>query len=462
MRARIGALACLAVLAVLPPVASDRYDADMIVEELTALRERTNQLESMIRGRQLLNIDESSIVEQAPVRELNHYNKKSEECQQAIFNTIVCYLEYAIGVVIWETIITWPVLIVAVISNIFFNSGVYFFLGFFADVAPPFRNLSLNLVVANMYFLPTFQFAPGTTSVCFIIFTTVLADFVQSQPYIKGKRRAWYSSNSSGVSCHEQTLQETTFKVNLPRLHSPGDMTVTNRYMKLSSRMSQVALVFCVQFCLFLFYGVRLGVRKSELPEAQKNGEVSYLKWAVAVALCFLAAETELGGRYSGFFWEDVAQVAETEGGLFYNKSYKGLFGFSFKFKNEWQLRRFCSFLVNGVVRAVILGTAPILLCTLAPLDFIANAMAAFFITRLDDLEDGKSMIEELVNTYSAAFPDDPKTRKLMRENVDCERRATQQAEQDADDEELDAAEAELLKEEKDEVEMTPAQDPAK
>mmetsp|Transcript_46594 Transcript_46594/g.106333 ORF Transcript_46594/g.106333 Transcript_46594/m.106333 type:complete len:109 (+) Transcript_46594:3-329(+) len=76
-------------------------------------------------------------------------------------------------------------------------------------------------------------------------------------------------------------------------------------------------------------------------------------------------------------------------------------------FKMEWRLRRYMSFIVNGLMRSVILATIPILIAIREPLDAIKDIMCVFFIVTLDDLPDAKSLIDELSITYMHAFPDD-------------------------------------------------------
>merc|ERR1719195_784566 len=51
-------------------------------------------------------------------------------------------------------------------------------------------------------------------------------------------------------------------------------------------------------------------------------------------------------------------------------------------------LRLIWDFLINAVARAIICGTAPIMLCVEGPLDFVKDATAVFFIIKLDDIED--------------------------------------------------------------------------
>jgi len=68
------------------------------------------------------------------------------------------------------------------------------------------------------------------------------------------------------------------------------------------------------------------------------------------------------------------------------------IFGFiPLPLRCEWYIRLGFDFMINSLVRKVVLLTAPIIFCTEEPLDFIKDCLAVFFISTLDDTSPGSS-----------------------------------------------------------------------
>merc|ERR1712107_195463 len=80
------------------------------------------------------------------------------------------------------------------------------------------------------------------------------------------------------------------------------------------------------------------------------------------------------------------------------------------RYRHEWLVRRFMSYMVNRVFRVIILGTAPVLLSVAGPMDFIKDVMAVFFMTKLDDIDDAEDLIDHLQKIASDPHhdPEDP------------------------------------------------------
>merc|ERR1712032_790023 len=62
----------------------------------------------------------------------------------------------------------------------------------------------------------------------------------------------------------------------------------------------------------------------------------------------------------------------------------------------ELYTRRTMSFISNRVIRSIVMGTAPILLSTVCPREFVQNVVAFLWMLRLDDLSEHKTTEEVL------------------------------------------------------------------
>ncbi|CAK0890395.1 unnamed protein product [Prorocentrum cordatum] len=274
-------------------------------------------------------------------------------------------------------------------------------------------NFSRAVVVAGFYYLQPLTDDPTVASYIAIGVCVVVGDFVNSLGSVRAKQKEWTGAR---LSLFETGKQETPMGTMLAVYKTPGDYVVGNRYMELSYPFSRVCLYFFVQSSLFALYTFHMMGLRDQFNDAQDRKEnVDMAFWFFSMCLCNLAGADNLGGRYNAFYWQDISDVADQE--LFSGKKSHHWFGFmpviQF-FKNEWRLRRFMSFFVNGICRSCILGTAPILMSVADPLSVIKDSMAVFFLTTIDDLPDAKSLIEELFVTYSTANPEDPKSKTLL------------------------------------------------
>jgi len=175
-----------------------------------------------------------------------------------------------------------------------------------------------------------------------------------------------------------------------------------NVYMDFRKPARKTLVVFFAQFGLFMYYLFELNGSEDDddspgtLSHSPNN--VSIVKWAFAVALLMVAGDEETGPRFGSIYWTDKLNRA-------FKKKHCGLWCASCQELMENQqhdvacfccmpprlhilFRIFCDFSINAVARAVICGTAPIMLCVEGPLDFVKDATAVFFIIKLDDVED--------------------------------------------------------------------------
>ncbi|CAK0801447.1 unnamed protein product [Prorocentrum cordatum] len=301
-------------------------------------------------------------------------------------------------------LLNWVALVISILGYIALNSvGNFFELTW--RYGPTWKILLSSVFTANLFFFYPVSGHPVVWTYSIVACNYVVSDFVGSLNAVRVKHKEWAQKRKSDIVC---ATERSAFEVDLPSRGSHCDYCVHSRYRELSYNFSNVLVYFFVQMSLFLLLTFHLlGLREQyiETWEAiQLNADLSF--WCVCVAASLVAGDASLGSQYAPFFWEDVYEVADTT--AFNGKlSHHWFSCMGMTFKMEWRLRRYMSFIVNGLMRSVILATIPILIAIREPLDAIKDIMCVFFIVTLDDLPDAKSLIDELSITYMHAFPDD-------------------------------------------------------
>merc|ERR1711971_98735 len=107
------------------------------------------------------------------------------------------------------------------------------------------------------------------------------------------------------------------------------------------------------------------------------------------ITLC--VDEDEAGATYDSKYWKDQFYHHPKAMALS-EKRRKVFWFFTVSFRTDWRFRYVFDTVVNAMARSVILCTAPILLSTEEPMDFIKDCLALFFITKIDDYDDAKSL----------------------------------------------------------------------
>lgn len=171
---------------------------------------------------------------------------------------------------------------------------------------------------------------------------------------------------------------------------------IKNWYMSLSSPLRQPLLVFFAQLGLMLWYVWFLNID----PKSRDVRLMDPVKWALAVLVTAVAMQDGAGGsKYSHRFWTKLLPL--NDGGRpaeFWtldrrrNLSRPFFIGCRIPYYLEWRCRQRMDWLVNSMFRAVILSTAPIVLCVEWPMDFIKDCLALVFITSLDDYNDAQDV----------------------------------------------------------------------
>jgi heme/copper-type cytochrome/quinol oxidase subunit 4 len=163
-----------------------------------------------------------------------------------------------------------------------------------------------------------------------------------------------------------------------------SDITVTTAYMKLTTTFQRTTLLFFAQSMLMLYYVYTLNMDR----ESHDIKNISLLKWTVAIVLAVIVGENEIGSPFVLGNWRELFNTK-------YGKNPTGCCR-CWSYKRTWQIRCAYSFMVNKVFVRIILGTFPILLSSSTPMDFVKDALAVFFITKLDDLDDAVPLWKEL------------------------------------------------------------------
>jgi len=195
-----------------------------------------------------------------------------------------------------------------------------------------------------------------------------------------------------------------------------------NVYMDFRKTLRRAFTVCFAQFGLFMYYLFELNgeSKDDDSPglDAHFKKNVSMIKFLFAVVLLMVAGDDEAGPAFSFQFWLDkMKKVVEHNQDYSFEEEKSAVFPHCGLFLKLCSLcctnedadfacsvpmspsmhiyvRMFCDFFVNAFARAIICGTAPIMLCVEGPLDFVKDATAVFFILKLDDIENWVSLNE--------------------------------------------------------------------
>lgn len=166
------------------------------------------------------------------------------------------------------------------------------------------------------------------------------------------------------------------------------DKPIKNVYMCVSSSLPRVICTFVVQLCLVIcFVWYMNGLTHTLAPFGEqspdKKRHIDCGKWALAVMIMLISGDGEMGDAYDHAFWARVLHKDEP--------SEKVLNAWSacccLTYRREWLFRALLDKIANSMFRTLVQSTAPILLCTEEPLDFVKDCLAICFILKIDDYE---------------------------------------------------------------------------
>jgi len=235
----------------------------------------------------------------------------------------------------------------------------------------------------------------------------VLLPFIKDKPFavscwlvFSDNVLMWYLCRKLGggggwvADTVKQLLQD-----NFPNLDASDDQVTLeddapfkNVYMYLCRPFRRATLFFIAQVGLMLYYIYNLDTD----PDTHDASKVSLVKWFFAVIITAIAGEDETGSDFSSSFWDRIL-LAESTRELWaqndtMSKGHRVFFCIPMTYRCEWTMRCGMDWIVNSVCRAILMGTAPIMLCVEEPLDFIKDCLAVFFIAALDDFDDARSV----------------------------------------------------------------------
>jgi len=157
-------------------------------------------------------------------------------------------------------------------------------------------------------------------------------------------------------------------------LSSDDDLVAHNKYRDLSLPFRKCAIVFLLQCGMLVFFFEELN--ESDLVH---EGDVSLVRWVLAVAVVYYAKDDELGGAFHLRYWSDVVNAIMAKW-----KAEK--LGKPYRQCLEVCVRGFMSYIINGLGLHFMRRTVPIFLCVQSHFDFTTNALGVFFIVALDSL----------------------------------------------------------------------------
>jgi len=170
---------------------------------------------------------------------------------------------------------------------------------------------------------------------------------------------------------------------------------VRNKFADLSVDFFFVIVIFFAQISLFFIYLVFMNAEEW----TKKKEYISIFKWFQAVLIFLICGGDEGGSDYDGFYWRELIFKKAKEGDKKIPETVVDL-GLGCKLPVplmfELYTRRIMSFISNRVIRSIVMATAPILLSTVSPEDFVQNIVAFLWMLRVDDLFEPKTTDEVL------------------------------------------------------------------
>jgi len=284
------------------------------------------------------------------------------------FSHILRKLECEFSRIAFTVLANHCTMMLAIIINLLWHIG-YCCL---RDLLNPFlREMSLQVIIFNIFHnphLPPLLTKSPFSFTCLIVIIEHVAFWA-----------FWFLD----CAIHKQENNENNaYNEDEPLMDKPREennelsaLRIVNKYQQMSLSFMHIFLVFVVQLVLGMFYVYALN--NNEKGWSNTSG----LRWFIGMLLCNITDKDQAGYAFYLPFWRK----------LIWNK------GDMKSYRCQAFLRMIMSFIVNLVIRTIILFTAPILLSKDGePLDFIRDSLAVFFITKLDDLDQPISFLMDL------------------------------------------------------------------
>jgi len=306
----------------------------------------------------------------------------------------------------------------------------------FAHPSGILRKVGVDVLILDLYYctgeLPWISKRPFVLAVSLVFLDTFVLYYMVlfvAESFTKGPctaiRDIWNTKDRVDYSIDPYTPKK-------------GDNSAaTSKYTQIAFEFRKVLPIFFAQMGLISFFMFYLNGDS----DTHDRSKVTYGYWVVAILLQLYAGEQQLGDPYDPAYWkllreeedlhikdpmleisndsdETAKKRANKEkeylegGGVEFsegdhaftsawvqNQMHHVYFVFPVPFWVEWRMRQFMDMVINRLFRTIIIYTFPIMLCVEAPLDFVKDCTAIWFITTLDDLveTEQKSISEMLV-----------------------------------------------------------------
>merc|ERR1712032_538105 len=206
---------------------------------------------------------------------------------------------------------------------------------------------------------------------------------------------------------------------------------IENKYRDISHPFQDITCLFLCQLGLFFYYVAYLNYD----PDSHDPDKLSLMKWIVAIMVTEAVTTEELGvaflardffyycdvlGKTPSFFTGDDEEMSDPrlteslddqnedskikkwltslrfhtakDGSRRKRKARVGCTSIPIPVTVEYWCRMIWDIIVNSPIRTIVLITAPVLLAVSENMDFVQNCTAVFFLIKLDDLDDAKSV----------------------------------------------------------------------
>merc|ERR1711920_102829 len=227
------------------------------------------------------------------------------------------------------------------------------------------RVIGRNIVILNIYYNPG-KLNWLVTALSGPLVTSLLVTFLESILY-------WILYRHLENSGHKVTWHSAK--------KSRDDRIIETRYTDWSFSTIYAIVLFAAQFGLFCMFVLDL----NQDDDTHNPCKVHFVQWGISVAVTMIAGGGEAGSAFDKNVWTQINAEAKKRSEN--EKASQGPVLMSHIY-----LRMTFDYIINCLCRNAILGLAPVMLSVDTRMNFIKDCLAVFFICKLDDLNDAKSV----------------------------------------------------------------------
>eukprot|EP00928_Gymnodinium_smaydae_P079477 TRINITY_DN63393_c0_g1_i1.p1 TRINITY_DN63393_c0_g1~~TRINITY_DN63393_c0_g1_i1.p1 ORF type:complete len:348 (-),score=71.62 TRINITY_DN63393_c0_g1_i1:157-1200(-) len=267
---------------------------------------------------------------------------------------------------------------------------------------PLLRTLGQGLIVLQLYSDPEMKSKYPFVLSCFLVFL----DQVVMQNVVMRYLEAVdiEAPLPFGLTFSTAKMKQALHDENKADQDEDSIKVVKNKYMDPSVESRRIALLFIGQLGLMCYFIYTL----NDDDDSHDINKINFVKWSLALILTMCVDDDEAGAAYVKSYWvpdrdvfneSELPEICLPEHEIakrLADKDRELFCCMTIKHKTDWAFRRIMDALINVLFRTTIMATAPMLLCTEEPIDFIKDCLALFFISKLDDLDDSRKLDEAL------------------------------------------------------------------